>query len=185
MSDQWFYARGGQQAGPVSFTELVALAQTGGLTPGDLVWQDGTPDWRAAGQVAGLFPTGAPAAAPAPMQQAYAPPQQYQPYPPQGMAYGNPAGQGYYGAPVGQSYANDARTAMIVAIIGIFCFGIVLGPIGLVLGNSAKKKMRASGNMEGEGMANAAIIIGWIIVGLAIVGILFFILAAAMSAGSR
>jgi hypothetical protein len=171
MSEQWFYARGGQQAGPVSFAQLTELAHTGGLGATDLVWQEGTPDWQPAGQVSGLFAAPVANVPPAP---AYS----QAPGPPGAPPYAQPYGQ--YVSSTGQSYANDARTAMILSIIGIFCFGIVLGPIGIVMGNKAKKNMRASGNMEGEGMATAAIVIGWIIVGLAALSILIFIALAAL-----
>jgi hypothetical protein len=231
----WYYARGGQQAGPTDLQTLRDMIASGQLMASELVWRDGMPDWQPAGQVAALsdafgggggtgggtggggaaeYPV-APSAAGYPAQQAgypqpqagygqqqagypqaqpaaYAPPGGYaQPaagqYPPQGypqQGYGGqagPYGGGYY-AGGGRSYADEARTAMIVSIIGIFCFGIILGPIGIVLGSGAKKNMRASGNMEGEGMATAAIVIGWIIVGIAAVGLLLFIVAAAAGA---
>ena len=53
---EWYYARGGQQAGPVSFDQLVDLAKSGGLDPvKDLVWNASMKDWTPAGQVNGLF----------------------------------------------------------------------------------------------------------------------------------
>jgi hypothetical protein len=97
---------------------------------------------------------------------------------PQALPYGQPAGNYGYFNQAGRSYAGDAQTAMIISIIGIFCIGIILGPIGIVLGNTARRNMRASGNMEGEGMAIAAIVIGWCIVGLAAAGILLFLFLA-------
>lgn len=64
---EWYYARGGQQNGPVSFEQLVALARSGGLNPtNDLVWSQNMKDWTPAGQVPGIFtqavsPQGPPA----------------------------------------------------------------------------------------------------------------------------
>jgi NAD-dependent dihydropyrimidine dehydrogenase PreA subunit len=52
----WFYARNGQQVGPLSSTQLRELAAAGTLTPADLVWREGTPKWLAASKVKGLFP---------------------------------------------------------------------------------------------------------------------------------
>lgn len=180
MSEQWFYARGGQQSGPVTFAQLSELARTGGLSANDLVWQEGTPDWRPAGQVPALF-----TAAPGPMMPPppvaagpYAPPPgQPAGAPPYGLPYGQPPAN-YYGP---RSFENEARTAMIISIVGIFCFGIVLGPIGIVLGSKAKNNMRASGNMQGEGMATAAVVIGWIIVGLSALWLTFVIISVANS----
>jgi uncharacterized membrane protein len=61
---EWYYAHGGQQHGPVSFQQLVDLAASGGLDPvKDLVWNASMKDWAPAGQVDGVFPKSAVAAA--------------------------------------------------------------------------------------------------------------------------
>ena len=53
---EWYYARGGQQNGPVSFEQLVEVARSGGLNPtADLVWSQDMKDWTPAGQVPGIF----------------------------------------------------------------------------------------------------------------------------------
>ncbi len=52
---EWYYARGGQQSGPVTFEQLGELARSGGLHPKDLVWTSTMKDWTPAGQVPGLF----------------------------------------------------------------------------------------------------------------------------------
>lgn len=53
---EWYYARGGQQIGPVSFEQLTELARNGGLDPlKDLVWTSTMKDWVPAGQVTGIF----------------------------------------------------------------------------------------------------------------------------------
>ena len=54
---EWFYVREGQQNGPVSFEELVALARKGELKASDNVWNDTLPGWTAAGQVPGIIDT--------------------------------------------------------------------------------------------------------------------------------
>ena len=41
----WYYAVAGQQKGPVSQDDLVALAQSGKIETHDLVWRDGMADW--------------------------------------------------------------------------------------------------------------------------------------------
>lgn len=41
----WFYAKDGQQLGPVAFTEIERLYAEGQLTGESLVWQQGTPNW--------------------------------------------------------------------------------------------------------------------------------------------
>lgn len=65
MANEWYYAKDGQQLGPVSAKELKSLADSGQLRGDDLVWKDGMPDWKPAGQIKGLVsgqPAGAPSA---------------------------------------------------------------------------------------------------------------------------
>jgi len=94
--------------------------------------------------------------------------QGYTPPPPGG--YGappypqNPYGPGY-GAP--QVYVDPgecglARQALTYAIIGLFCFGIVLGPLAISKAKSAKMIIAGTPGMRGEGMATAALVIGFV-----------------------
>ena len=88
---EWYYARGGQQCGPVTFEQLGVIARGGGLDARkDLVWTASMKDWTPAGQVPDLFaapaspPPGTPAADPA---NPYAAPQSawIAPAPPTGV----------------------------------------------------------------------------------------------------
>lgn len=60
MSSGWFYlkmgAPAGQQVGPLTWQQLVASAQAGALTPGQVVWHPSLPAWLPASQIQGLFP---------------------------------------------------------------------------------------------------------------------------------
>jgi hypothetical protein len=51
----WFYVINGVPSNPVSWDELKSVAASGKLSPDDLVWKEGTPDWVPARTVAGLF----------------------------------------------------------------------------------------------------------------------------------
>ncbi len=88
-NEPWFYSREGVQNGPVTLEELREKARAGELNPRhDLVWRQGMPDWKPAGEVEGLFerrapeetakPSGEPAAttkpATAPSHDPYLPP---------------------------------------------------------------------------------------------------------------
>jgi hypothetical protein len=42
----WYYAKNGQQAGPIAESELDSLAQTGAVTPATLVWREGMAQWQ-------------------------------------------------------------------------------------------------------------------------------------------
>jgi len=61
MSNEYFYARGEEQFGPVSGGQLKALATSGDLEPTDLVWKEGMPEWVEARRIKGLFPSAAAA----------------------------------------------------------------------------------------------------------------------------
>lgn len=70
MAD-WYYSKGGNQAGPVSSQQLRQLVATGELQPTDHVWKDGMVAWVPVSQVSGL--SAAPAAAPFPIAATAAP----------------------------------------------------------------------------------------------------------------
>ncbi len=54
--ERWFFAAGGgAQQGPVVFAVLQEKAAAGELAREDLVWREGMPKWKRAGNVAGLF----------------------------------------------------------------------------------------------------------------------------------
>jgi len=56
MRNEWYYAVEGERFGPVTFTELRRLAQTGRISEYDLVWHpEFGPEWRNAGQVREMF----------------------------------------------------------------------------------------------------------------------------------
>ena len=52
---EWYYAKDNQQHGPISTTELQAMAADGRLAANDLVWKEGLGDWTPAGRVQGLL----------------------------------------------------------------------------------------------------------------------------------
>ena len=57
--------------------------------------------------------------------------------------------------------------SLIFAIIGIFFYGIILGPIAIILGVIGRKKD------DSKGLATAGLIIGIIVTILAIIGLIF------------
>jgi hypothetical protein len=86
---------------------------------------------------------------------------------------------GYQGPPPGPQYQTDApnaTTALVLGIIGIFCFGIILGPIAIVLGTNALKAIEQSGGAYGgEGKARAGQILGIIATVLSVLGIIILL----------
>ncbi|MBL7220657.1 MAG: hypothetical protein ISS69_11130 [Phycisphaerae bacterium] len=67
----------------------------------------------------------------------------------------------------------EADEALKYAIIGIFCFGIILEPMAIAKALKAKNLINASPNLTGSGKANAALIIG-------IVGLILWVLGLFM-----
>lgn len=126
---QWYFARHGQQHGPVEEQVLTAYLQSGQLQLQDHVWTEGMDDWKPAAMVEPfMHVTAAPAV-----------------------------------APVTAPQSGKAIASMICSISGIFVCMFVGQIIGLVLGYSARREIRASqGRIGGAGFATAGIVIGWI-----------------------
>ncbi|MBN1918370.1 MAG: hypothetical protein JW889_10695 [Verrucomicrobia bacterium] len=54
----------------------------------------------------------------------------------------------------------EASDALKYAIIGIFCLGIILGPVAISKALQARKMMETNPRLSGSGKASAAIFIG-------------------------
>jgi hypothetical protein len=123
-SNQWFYARGTEQQGPVDVHTLRGLLAAGQVQPGDLVWRDGMPNWRPAGEVDELRPPPAPPPSATP---------NYQQHGERTIPYNNPVG--YHAAdPQTQQLQSQATTALVVGIISIVLSACICGPAGVGLG---------------------------------------------------
>ena len=66
----------------------------------------------------------------------------------------------------------EAAEALKYAIISIFCFGVILGPVAISKALKAKKLIAANPNLTGEGKANAAIIIGVVALVMWVIGMM-------------
>jgi hypothetical protein len=75
--------------------------------------------------------------------------------------------------------AGKAVAALVCGIVGL----AVCAPVGIaavVLGNQARGEIAAAGGrLEGEGMAQAGLIMGWIAVGLLVLGLVVFVVLLA------
>jgi hypothetical protein len=105
--------------------------------------------------------------------------------------YGQPAyGQVAYGQPV---FVNRPTNSMAIAALVCSLAGLAVfisAPVGAILGHIARKQIRETGE-QGDGMALAGIIVGWIVTGLYICGcvgyfglIAIFVSSAATTTGS-
>jgi len=68
MSVQWYLHKEGEQQGPFPLDELNRMAESGAISPTDLLWTEGMDKWIQAGQVEGLnlFPPPPPVEKPVP-----------------------------------------------------------------------------------------------------------------------
>lgn len=48
---EWYYAKHGKQEGPVDLATLQGKLQSGEIAATDLIWKEGMPEWKPAGEV--------------------------------------------------------------------------------------------------------------------------------------
>jgi hypothetical protein len=86
--------------------------------------------------------------------------------------------QPYYApSPVAPQTSGMAIGSLIASILGLTLFPTIGSVIGLILGYVARNQIRDSGGtIGGDGVAKAGIILGWIGVALAVVGVCLVIL---------
>ncbi len=71
---------------------------------------------------------------------------------------------------------SKATASLVCGIVGLFLCGVVLGPVAIYLGNTARREIRASGGrLSGDGLATAGIVLGIIAVAAFIAGVIFVI----------
>jgi hypothetical protein len=63
-TQEWHYSQGDQKYGPIPTAELKEMASSGDLSPADLIWKEGWPQWKQANSVKGLFSAGSTGTAP-------------------------------------------------------------------------------------------------------------------------
>jgi hypothetical protein len=66
----------------------------------------------------------------------------------------------------------EASEALKYAIVGIFCFGIILEPIAINKALKARKMIALNPRLTGSGKAMAALIIGFIALALWVLGLI-------------
>jgi len=86
------------------------------------------------------------------------------------------------GGATGVRRTEGSATASLVLGIGglVFC-PVILSVLAIIFGNQAKRKIAADPMLEGEGMAKAGVILGWIGIGLAVVWVFVFFSIAGSS----
>lgn len=106
----------------------------------------------------------------------------YQPGPPEQPPPADPPPVYYYPPPM-YAYPYQQRrpveglaiASLVVscaAALGLCAYGVggILGVVGAILGHAARRRIRINGN-DGAGLAQAGIIVGWIMAGIALLAI--------------
>ena len=70
-----------------------------------------------------------------------------------------------------------AVASLVLALVGIFVCPVVCSIAALVVGYKARRKLQADPNLEGEGLAKAGVIIGWVGVALGVIAVVGIIVA--------
>ena len=75
------------------------------------------------------------------------------------------------GAPVPRRMEGSAVAALVLGIFGVISCPLILSIPAVIVGNQALTKIRQDASLDGEGLARAGMILGWIGIGLALIGI--------------
>src|SRR5215217_7403659 len=86
-----------------------------------------------------------------------------------------------------QQSSGSATASLVLGICGFVVCPLVCSVLAIVFANKAYREIDASGGrVGGRGLAQAGLILGWVGVGLCVVGLLFFIalIVIGISAGT-
>lgn len=100
---------------------------------------------------------------PDPYGQGTPPPPGAQPQYPTSPGQYPPPGSGYGAPPAGGTTNTMAIVSLVLSLAGLAVW--ISAPVGAVLGHIARRQIRERGE-QGDGMALAGIIVGWILTGL-------------------
>ncbi|WP_446212530.1 DUF4190 domain-containing protein [Micromonospora sp. IBSANI012] len=141
-------------------------------------WHDPSadPTLPVSGQPIPAQPTGRDPYAPAD-PYAGAVPAQAGPVDPYAMAGYPAAAYPAYGQPVAKTNSM-AIAALVLSLVGFA--SCITAPVGAILGHVAMKQIRQTGE-GGEGMAKAAIIVGWILTGLLMLLLAFYVVVIVLA----
>lgn len=147
----WYYLKGGQQIGPVSWEDLFRAAQARHFGPPDMVWGPGLATWQPASTIPGLFQPPAPAA-PSPVRSAPTPT-------PQAVARAaRPAGDD----PVMRMVLPVGRSSWAIAAgyLGLFSLLLFPAPFAVATGLLALQDIRSDPDKHGKGRAIFGLVLG-------------------------
>jgi hypothetical protein len=165
---QWYFAKDRDQHGPVEFAQLEQMVRTGIVSPHDLVWTDGMPQWVAVEDLPEHFS--------------------------QAMATSNYGGlplrsASHFAAkqntlPIGESRTSGLAVAsLVLGLLGWNLLPVLGSLLAVVFGHSAMKEIRRSnGVVSGSGMATAGLVMGYFVLVLAVAALVVILIVAIVAA---
>jgi hypothetical protein len=140
----YYVGKNGQQTGPFTLEQAQAKYANGEILPTDLMWKEGTADWKAAStfsELAAAAPSSAPVSV-TPTYQATPTPSSGSPYVPQASA---PAAYGSGGVlPPGGQIPNY----LVWSILSTICCCLPFGIVAIVFSAQVNSKL-ATGDIPG------------------------------------
>jgi hypothetical protein len=91
---------------------------------------------------------------------------------------GAPAVAGHHAS---EGTSGNAIASLVLGIAGLVIFPLVPSILAIVLGRSAKRDIRQRPGLEGEGLATAGIVLGWVgvaLIALAVVLVVMLVTTA-------
>lgn len=177
----WYYAKNGQQLGPVKKDELAELHRNGTVAPTDLVWCESMPEWAPIGSLSDFSPPPSLDAPPPPPQDA--PPAA----PPSAVPAAPPTAAAVSFAPSGQTEPPNYLWQSIVVML-LCC--LPLGIPALIFSTKVKPAFDAgdyAGALDASKKAKTWCLVAFIL-GLVvqlIIGVIYgFAIAAAVAEGA-
>ena len=105
-------------------------------------------------------------------------------YPPQVPAQAFPYASTPYPM-MAQTTNGKATASLILGIVGLFMCPVICSVMAIILGTMAKSEIAASGGYQtGESNAKAGIILGWIGMALALIGVVIVVVAIIAAAAT-
>lgn len=147
-------AREGRQLGPFSLEDIQRMLGTGEVTATDLAWTPGSANWVPLNTIPGVVVP--PAADVPPAIPSAAAPPPYRPHVPMAAA---PAA----GVLMRRPTSSLAVTSLILGIVGLVFVPLLASIPAVITGHMARAEIkRSEGHLDGDGMAVAGLITGYI-----------------------
>lgn len=166
----YYVGKNGQQTGPYNLDQVRSMYASGEILPSDLVWKEGTADWKPASTFDEIAPAPAPApASPVSLNKPGLPAAPTPSYVPQVGAPGS-----YGGAQPVMSPGAQVPNYLVFAIITTLCCCLPFGIPAIVFASQVNTKLAAGDYAGALDSSRKAKMWCWIAFGLGLLGMLLY-----------